>query len=80
MIVGSALPHMSRILSIALKVTMAAVGAVIGSMVLAKMGIGVRITTTSFNGRSDVMTQVLWLSIRKDMKERSIIPTNTTMA
>ncbi len=79
MIVSSALPHMSRILSIALKVTMAAVGAVTGSMALAKMAIGVRITTTSSNGRSGGMTPGLRLSIRKDMKGRSIIPMNTAM-
>ena len=57
----------SHILSIALKVIMAVVGAVIGRW-LSKMATGC-ITTTSFNGRSEWMTPGLWLSIRKDTKE-----------
>ena len=80
MIVGSVLPHMSLILLIALKVITAVVGVVIGSMAPVKMVTGVPITTISFNGRSGGMTRGLWLSIRKDTKVLSIIPTNTTMA
>ena len=79
MIVGLALPHTSRILLSEWRVIMVAVGAAIGSMALAKMVTGVRITTTSFNGRSGEMTRALWFSIRKDMKGRSITLMNTAM-
>ena len=58
---------------------MAAVGAVIGTMAPGKMATGVRITTTSSNGRSVGMTPDLWLFTRKDMIVRSIIALNMMM-